>query len=125
MSYTRVEKSYTRVEIFLPLNSTTLPKSLSIRAELRDKFGGLTSTRIKYPTEFVGWYIEEKNNKKKVYRDDIIWFMVDVDIMRDPDFVNYFLNFKSVKEMELQEGELWIVYYPVSRFTLERDKVLK
>jgi len=118
-------KGYTRVEVFLPLNKTTLSKSSDIIAELRDKFGGITSTRIKYPTEFVGWYIEEKNNKKTVYQDDIVWCIVDVDITKIPDFEDYFLNFKSVKEMELQESELWIVCYPISRFVLERDKLPK
>lgn len=118
-------KNYTRVEIFLPLNNITLPKSPSIIAELNDKFGGITSTRIKYPTDFVGWYIEEKNNKKTVYQDDIVWFIVDVDITKNPDFVDYFLNFKSVKEVELQESELWIVCYPISRFALEWDKLPK
>lgn len=111
-------KNYTRVEIFLPLNETTLPKISNIIAELRDKFGGITSTRPAYPTQFVGWYIEEKEGKKTIYEDNIVWLMVDVDTERIPDIENYFLNFKSVKEMELQESEIWITCHPISRFTM-------
>lgn len=93
--------------------------------ELRDKFGGITSTRITYPTQFVGWYIEKKRNKKIVYQDDIVWLIVDVNIKEIPDFKSYFLKFKSVKEIEFQESELWIVCYPVSRFSLELNRVSK
>lgn len=112
-------KNYTRVEIFLPLNETTLPKISNIITELRDKFGGITFTRTTYPTQFVGWYIEEKEGKKIIYEDNIIWLMVDVDIEKIPDIEDYFLKFKSVKEMELQEGEIWITCHSISRFSLD------
>lgn len=112
-------KNYTRVEIFLPLNETTLPKIFNIITELRDKFGGITFTPPAYPTQFVGWYIEEKEGKRLIYEDNIIWLMVDVDIEKTPDIESYFLKFKSVKEMELQEGEIWITCHPISRFSLD------
>jgi len=107
---------YTRVSIFLPLNETTLPKISSIITEIRNKFKGVTYTRPTYPTAFIGLYIEEKDDEVTIYEDNIIWLIVDVDTERIPDIEKYFLKFKSVKETDLQEGEIWITCYPVTRF---------
>ena len=110
-------RDYTRVEIFLPLNEATLPKIYNIITELRDKFGGITSSRATYPTTFVGQYVERKEDKTTVYEDSIVWLTIDVDIEQIPDIESYFLKFKSVKEMELQQNEMWITCHPISRFT--------
>lgn len=118
-------RNYTRVEISLPLNSITLPKSRDIIATLNDKFGGITHTKIKYPSDFVGWYIGKKNGKKKLYQEHIIWLMVDVDIEKHPGVEDYFLDFKSARETEFKESKLWIICYPVSRFVQEKKKVPK
>ncbi len=109
-------RDYTRVEIFLPLNEATLPKIHNIITELRDKFGGITSSRATYPTTFVGRYVEKKESKTTVYEDSIVWLMIDVDTEQIPDIENYFLKFKSVKEMELQENEIWVTCHSISRF---------
>lgn len=92
---------------------------------LNDKFGGITHSHIKYPSDFVGWYIEEKDGENELYEEHIIWLMVDVDIEKHPDVEDYFLSFKSAKEAELEESKLWIVCYPVSRFAPEQDEVSK
>lgn len=111
-----VLKDYTRVSIFLPLNETTLPKISKIITELRDKFKGITHSRLTYPAEFIGLYVEEKEGKITIYEDNIVWLIVDVDFEEIPDIEKYFLNFKSLREAELREGEIWITCYPVSRF---------
>lgn len=111
-----VSRDYTRVSIFLPLNETTLPKISKIITELRDKFKGITHSRVTYPTEFMGLYIEEREGKTTIYEDNIVWLIVDVDPEEIPDIEKYFVNFKSLKEADLHEGEIWITCHPVSRF---------
>lgn len=118
-------RNYTRVEIFLPLTTITLPKSRGIIATLNKKFGGITHTKIKYPSDFVGWYIGKKKGRKKVYQEHIIWLMVDVDIEKHPGVEDYFLSFKSAKETEFGEDKVWIICYPVSRFVQEKKKKKK
>ena len=118
----RILKDCTRVSIFLPLNETTLPKISKIITELRDRFKGITHSRLTYPTEFIGLYVEEREGKITIYEDNIVWLIVDVNLEEIPDIEKYFLKFKSLKEAELHEGEIWITCHPVSRFISTLNK---
>lgn len=110
-------RNYTRVSIFLPLTEESLPKIYQIIVELCDKFKGVTHSRPTYPAEFVGWYIEERDGEKIIYKENIVWIIVDVDTSAIPDIEKYFLEFKSIKEAEFKESEIWITCYSITRFT--------
>jgi hypothetical protein len=103
----------TRVNIFIPKKATTLLALYQITIQLYKDFGGCTHSVI-HPPVFIGYWLEPL--KPTAEREEIVWFIVDVDRRLDDPRLEYFSLLKKNLEEKTGEGEIWIICQQVWRF---------
>jgi len=108
-----VRYELTRLNIFLPKKPATLLALYQLTMQLYKDFGGCTHS-ITHPPVFIGYWLEPL--KPAPAREEIVWFIVDVDQRLDDPRLEYFSHLKKSLEEKTGEGEVWITCHPVWRF---------
>jgi hypothetical protein len=103
----------TRVNIFLPKKQTTLLALYQLVVQLYRDFGGCTHSSVD-PPFFIGYWLKPLDPQPK--KDEIVWFIVDVDQRLDDPRLEYFSFLKKSLEEKTGEEEVWIVCQQVWRF---------
>ena len=104
----------TRVNIFIPINRTTIPLLNKILTQLALDFGGVTHSIVS-PSTFTGFWLRTVQDTKgklrsEILKEKIMWIVVDVDQrIDDPRIDVYFSNLKEKYQKGLKQELLWIV----------------
>ena len=117
---TQLDPSWTRINVYLPVNSKDeMLAATSIIEEMRNKYGGATHSTLR-PHAFEGYWWDHKKNKWFV--DRMCWLTVDVNFLLSTTELDLDLEIiKTLVDGEYTENnsaqdEVWIIVHPVLRF---------
>lgn len=104
----------TRLEVMVPLNENTFEVVEKIRDYVVRIFGGITNSRLVYPSAFEGYW------SGATKPENVAMFVVYYRMQDHPRALD---ALKSFAKMLLQTGEVetWLVFQPCSRIVHRRS----